>query len=179
MKKLFTTSFAALVTGLMSLSLHADYQYLYWTVDETHDTDQYQFSYATVKAGDSSYLSLYSPDSSSAYGTKLYNSSTPGDGLVTDAGYAGLGEGIDYSGSTFLFELWMENASGGDALVAWKSVGYSALAGNVFANTQSGSGSTPYVVSNLVPEPTSGMLFLLGIAGLALRRRRGYKEVNL
>ena len=173
MKKLFTISFMSLVTGLLSLSLHADYQYLYWMVDETHDTDQYQFTYATVKADDSSYLYLYDQDGKTG-SFKFYASDVVAGadtGLFTSAGYAGLGEG-SYVGSTFLFELWNQD----NEKVGWKSVSYSALAGNVFANTQSGSGSTPFVVSNVIPEPTSGMLLLIGIAGLALRRR---KQLNV
>ena len=167
-----------IIAALTSAALHADY--LYWMVNEVDDSEKYQFSYATVKTDDSSYLSLYSTDSSTSYGTKLYNSNMVSgqDGYVTGAGYAGLIEGTDYSGSTFLFELWAENYGGDDTLVAWKSVAYSSLSGNIFSNYVTGSGSSPYVVSNLVPEPTSGMLLLIGIAGLALRRRRGYKEVN-
>ena len=162
-----------IIVALTGAALHADYQYLYWMVDETHDTDQYQFTYATVKAGDSSYLYLY--DQSGNTGDyKFYASDVvtgANAGLSTSAGYAGLGDG-NYSDSTFLFELWNQY----DEKVGWKSVSYSALSGNIFANTQSGSGSTPYVVSNLVPEPTSGMLLLIGIAGLALRRR---KQLNV
>ena len=162
-----------IIAALSSAALHADYQYLYWMVDETKDTDQYQFTYATVKAGDSSYLYLY--DQSGNTGDyKFYASDviTGADtGLSTSAAYAGLGEG-NYTGSTFLFELWNQY----DEKVGWKSVGYSALSGNIFANTQSGSGSSPYVVSNVIPEPTSGMLLLIGIAGLALRRR---KQLNV
>ena len=161
-----------IIVALTGAALHADYQYLYWMVDETHDTDQYQFAYATVKTGDSSYLNLY--DQSGDTGSyKFYISdyATANTGLSTSAGYAGLGDG-NYSDSTFLFELWNQY----DEKVGWKSVGYSALAGNIFANTQSGSGSTPFVVSNVIPEPTSGMLLLIGIAGLALRRR---KQLNV
>ena len=181
MKKMITTGFMTLVTGLVSLALHAeDYKYLYWMVDETHDADKYEFTYATVKADDSSYLHLYN-QSGDTGADRFYISdyATADLGLATSAGFAGLGTD-SYIGSTFLFELWRENDDGDDdTLVAWKSVAYSALAGNIFANTQTDSGESPFVVSNVIPEPTSGMLLLIGIAGLAIRRRRGNKEVNL
>ena len=162
-----------IIAALTGAALHADYQYLYWMVDETQDTDQYQFTYATVRAGDSSYLNLYDQSGDTGdYKFYISNLATANTGLSTSAGYAGLGEGVDYDDATFFFELWNQY----DEKVGWKSVGYSALSGNIFANTQSGSGSSPYVVSNVIPEPTSGMLLLIGIAGLALRRR---KQLNV
>ena len=53
-----------------------------------------------------------------------------------------------------------------------------ALAGSFSNDGGSNPDSTPYMVANTpiptspVPEPTSGLLMLLGVAGLALRRRR-------
>ena len=47
---------------------------------------------------------------------------------------------------------------------------YSSMAAK-FTTSATFSASTPWV-STSVPEPTSGLLMLLGVAGLALRRRR-------
>ena len=51
-------------------------------------------------------------------------------------------------------------------------------AGTLAANFQNDGGSEGYLIANTpvpttpVPEPTSGLLMLLGVAGLALKRRR-------
>ena len=34
------------------------------------------------------------------------------------------------------------------------------------------TGESAFVVSQVIPEPTSGLLMLFGLAGLALRRRK-------
>ena len=168
MKKTILTIIAA----LMGVALYAtDFQYLYWMVDESADVDKYDFTYATVKTTDSSYFYLYN-QSGNTGNDKFYisNIATADSGLTTSAGYAGLGT-ADYTGSTFLFELWTQD----DVRVGWKSVAFASLADYVFANT-SQTGATPYVVKDVVPEPTSGVLLLLGFAGLALRRR---KQLNI
>ena len=56
------------------------------------------------------------------------------------------------------------------AMVSALDQAYSSLDGN-YSISGTFSASTPWASAS-VPEPTSGLLMLLGIAGLALRRRR-------
>ena len=145
--------------------------YLYWMVDVSENKD-YAFSYATIKvAGSDTYLSMYTENSTTASGTRLYGAADSGN-LTTDAGFTGVG---GYSGSTFLVELWASGtgADGSDTRVAWGSLAYSALSGYVYTEMGQG-GAKPYEVtaSQVVPEPTSGLLALLGLAALALRRKQ-------
>lgn len=48
---------------------------------------------------------------------------------------------------------------------------YSSMAAK-FTTSATFTASTPWVSTSAIPEPTSGLLMLLGVAGLALRRRR-------
>ena len=172
MKKIVPAGLAFVVSCLLSLTLHADFQYLYWMVDisdQAASNPEYAFSYATVSA-DGNVLTLYNNDQTSA-GTMfgVDGDNTPGytAGLVSAGGdpiYAG--DVSSYLGSTFLFELFNDDG----LKVAWKSVSASALS-DFIGGTMS-TISSPYVVSNVIPEPTSGLLLLLGMAGLALKRKR-------
>ena len=56
------------------------------------------------------------------------------------------------------------------AMVSDPNKAYSGMAGK-FTASGTFSASTPWQTAS-VPEPTSGLLMLLGVAGLALRRRR-------
>ena len=47
-----------------------------------------------------------------------------------------------------------------------------ALSDYFYQNAGSHGESSPFVVSAVVPEPTSGLLSLFGLAALALRRKR-------
>ena len=68
-----------------------------------------------------------------------------------------------------MVELYNES----DILVGWSNaVNFDEFSGHIFSGIQP-TGANPYVFNAIIPEPTSGMLFLLGIAGLALRRKRG------
>ena len=48
----------------------------------------------------------------------------------------------------------------------------SGMTDNLYAGTMVFSPTSNYTVASAVPEPTSGLLLLLGVAGMALRRRR-------
>ena len=140
---------------------------LYWMVDNpTYNDEAVEFDYATIKAvgqnSDASYLYLFNQggktDQIEAYTISDY---------TTGGIYSGL-----FDGSTvdnFLIELF--NAS--NDLVAWQNVKYSqASANGSIATTMAAGGANVYSISQVVPEPTSGLLLLLGFAGLALRRRK-------
>ena len=47
-----------------------------------------------------------------------------------------------------------------------------AMSGTALNSNTSGTGWHQYAAGSAIPEPTSGLLMLLGVAGLALRRRR-------
>lgn len=185
MKKL--TVLAALAFAAATAATAADTDsYLYWMVEldanvESSYSSYVQFNYATIKAKNadgttSDYLSLYGTDSSESLGTRLYASSTSGDDKMTTGGgtFAGVGDyGAD---SSFLVELWMDTGSADDASatrVAYASFAYSEALSHIY-DGMSQSGASPYVVSQVqaVPEPTGGLLTLLGVAVLALRRKR-------
>ena len=69
-------------------------------------------------------------------------------------------------GSTYKFYYTMEDASGNLFTSTTKSMKAQATS---TANVQFGSAGT---WTAAVPEPTSGLLMLLGMAGLALKRKR-------
>jgi len=154
------TKILAMAVALMACSLFAD-TYLYWMVDAPAGFD---FLYATVKQ-DNKTLSNQGY-SGGELGTMVANSNLEEGGetgLTTPNVYAyGIKDG--YVGSTFLFELFNESN---------ERVGYSAVTGSALGNSIGGtmSQTSLYKVTNVIPEPTSTLLMLLGFAGLALRRR--------
>ena len=149
--------------------------YLYWMVDVSGNSD-YSFSYATIKATDSSgstsdFLSLYGSGSTTSSGDKLASSTYPTAGTTTGSVFAGID---GHLGSTFLVELWADSTENADPTrVAWGKLSWSAVSGSVYSGMNQ-SGATAYTVtaSQVVPEPTSGLLALLGFAALALRRKQ-------
>lgn len=166
-KKFTTAAFVALA------ALAARSEYLYWMISQPDPTaENYTaFDYATVKIdGQSDYLSLGDPDDPSAnYGTEAVSGE---DGYSMDEGAYALISGYQElpAGTQFLFELWSDSSAD---RVGWASYTKGEIAGYV-VNSFNQMAGNPLAVTQprLVPEPTSGMLLLLGVAGLALRRRR-------
>lgn len=146
--------------------------YLYWMVSDTATYSdaagatlsgtKVNYDYAKISAdGGSTYLSLYGPG----------GGDLGVDTLDKDLdGYVGFSSSPAFS--SFLVELYTDYSS---ERVGWATIPYSTVMQNyAFRNITDPSQAQAklYTVTQAIPEPTSGLLLLLGMAGLALRRRR-------
>ena len=174
--KVFNFKFLFLAAGLILCAgaVRADY-WLNWRVDNSSPT---AFEYAKVAVDQGSGYTTYlmgrdfpydefPADSSPALGT-----SAGSDALLAANGITVVGTGIPEDSYQFRVELFK-----GDDLLAYSdSASWSFLTAASFAGTDITQGVGQEVwaptVFHAVPEPTSGMLFLLGLASLALRRKR-------
>ena len=149
---------------------------LYWMVESpteswtAPDTPVY-FTYATVSTVEGGRLHAYDSGGDTGAGALLALDRDGENNLGTMTGAAYFGS-FEYAPSlNFLVELW--NAEG--ERVGWQSYRASSIADSIWkddGNSVPSSGAAVLKVTDVVPEPTSGMLVLLGLAGLALRRRR-------
>ena len=181
-RKMFLAAVVAMATGL------AMADYMYWMVSEANFAGlsgvDANFAYATVRAGTgadvaenisagSGYYKMYTVDengqSSATDQYQFYSAeSNPNS---TDGGAAFFGS-FDSTVDSFLFELWTENGS----LVGYASRNREDILRFISSDSILGGSHpasySPFVLTSVVPEPTSGLLLLLGMAGLALRRRK-------
>ena len=160
MKKLMMMA----VTGLAVLAAKADYssvnQYLSWYVANS-DVD---FTYAVLKSTLNGGAAIYQWDMPGV--TQVYAND---DKRTTEWSPATLPGDTDYSSAKFYVQVYGD----ADKLVGSSAqIAYGDLLGSIYLDMLEPTGTYGFAVSKPVPEPTSGMLFLLGLAGLALRRKR-------
>lgn len=164
MKKLL---FLAALTAVFSAS--AEDMWLRWMIDEGATIDEGTIPttvYAKVKNGDTDeYLSLYtSPDNASGYGNKIYTVDMT-DSMPTFAGFTGTAP------ASFVIELY-NDANCAEGSWVGQSVGFTYSQANLTTGGMTKASPASAISFTAAPEPTSGMLLLIGVAGLALRRRK-------
>ena len=148
--------------------------FLYWMVDSGQQSYDYARIYA--KEGDSTtYLNIYDGGFDYAYedagsGISSVSLETVNDARANGQGFYAALAGINPSDATFIIELYNDS----NQFLSQTSMSGSELAAYVY----SGGTSAPRAVgpwassSYAIPEPSSGMLMLVGFAMLGLRRRR-------
>ena len=161
-----------LISGALMAS--ADDSYLYWMIGDTDPYKSTDYNKVRVVEVDGSgniidYLNLYGPSGDDLSTTTVSSSdinTLKSDGLAL---YAKLSSGTPYS--SFFIELLNDNK-----LVAQsETLSYSAAVADYYITTGNSMG-VPTVMwaasSFAIPEPNSGLLLLVGMAALGLRRRK-------
>jgi len=171
MKKIF-----AILTLMVAFAVNADY--LYWMVGTPDPASRPNFGGTDVTFTDWTYAKLVLSENASqdnSYSTEnaiaVMTSGTAAFLKEMDAyAYADIGNAGAYSGKTFLIELYASDES----YLGFASAAASNLSSYIFemGGMSATVGAGWMATSFHVPEPTSGMLFLLGGMLLGLRRRR-------
>ena len=174
MKKLIVSALMALSCGVL-FATDTD-MYLYWMIDSAPT-----FTDKDGKSIDPVDLSGYKARVATTDGSYLNLYYEAGGAMVAE-GNAGLAvsdvKNLDtlaaiggFESSTFFVELF--NASTGAVDYESNHMLYSDLSGYISSmkGTAQPADTYGFKTFTAVPEPTSGLLLLLGVAGLALRRK--------
>ena len=151
----------AAMAAIAAITASADY--MYWMVGEDVDSE---YDWTTAK------LTQSNAEPSTTIGT-LSKSNAESLRAMDAYAFSSLqGDASTYNVATYFIELY-----NGDTFLAKSELGTgSSLASFIFGdNTMSpiaGSGLMPAANTYNVPEPTSGLLFLVGGMLLGLKRRR-------
>lgn len=164
MKKVFFLT--ALLGSVVAL---AEDSYLYWMVDSATASSMANADYAKIRdANGSGYLNIYNEgfgslaQAQAVSGSEIKDAADWGEGF-----YAGIPTGTTLP-TDFIVELYNE---GGTFL------GQSVMSGIAASALYNGGMAVPVATASsfssfAIPEPSSGLLMLVGCAMLGLRRRK-------
>lgn len=151
------------------LGLVASADTLYWQVDTSADN-----AYAPIKNQTFSYAKLYATDGTTT--TELASVAAEADGKTMKPTLTDLGV---YGSNTYSFYVELLNYADGVSTSVYTqpyASTYNELVSAGYVSTQAMATPEGFALGGFngaaVPEPTSGVLLLIGGAMLALRRRR-------
>lgn len=149
----------AVVASMLSLKAAAE-EYLLWMIDQS----PVEFAVVQIKTDADDCLTLMSVDNPSVRGEYA---SADKSGHSTDGMY--FADVSQYAGNKFLLELLSEDGLAGTS----ESVSYDELLGGGYIKSAVTDQTTPFVSWQITaaPEPTSGLLVLLGFALIGLKRK--------
>ena len=172
------------IIAFLAVALTARAECLYWMADTLEREPDVPFWFAMIAvSGDGvvegTYLNMANSDPTSPMVlNSVAAAATTDEGLMdlgteTIATYADLGE---YSGSaySFMVEFYVLDGDNDVKMVAQSAlVNYSDLSRFIYSDIPQSGVLEAYRFTAVIPEPTGGMLFLVGLGVLALRRKRG------
>ena len=149
--------FAIAAVLMMACGIRAE-SYLYWMLEDS----PVQFAYAKLLAEGADgktigYLTM---------GNTSLDAVASVDLTSVNPIYSMLPSGSDLTQLSFIVELY-----GTDQTVVGMSASYSALQEFIYSD-MSTTGITPYHFTAAIPEPSGGLLVLIGFGLMALRRKR-------
>ena len=175
MKKLI----AMLVVAMVGMSAFAEYTYLYWAVSPLQNEfwqRRFDAAYVGVVDGDGNFITK---DDGTHLWLDIYDAQNNGPyaGMPSDpeTGYTSLpafADVTDYASSPygFIIEAYLEGE------LAWTSgvTGYDQLLANdhIWKGDPSSMAGDILPWSAQIPEPSSALMLLLGLASLALKRKK-------
>lgn len=170
----FGTTLLSSALLLVGLSLKGEV--LYWMVDD-QTANEFPYAYASVSSSSGGYLPYVDDEGQTWSGVYEFEPASFTDGGV----YVDV-DGLETANPTFRVELF--NSAGqpiahGDALeyAYLRETGRIAASRIIEVGEQQGPWTGvadeggKFTAAGTVPEPTSGLLMLMGLAGLMLRRR--------
>lgn len=163
--------FLTMLFAAAALSAFADVEALYWQVTPESNVNDVEFTAAALGATDGSITTYFKDSTGNAWQGALAG------GKSTEMATALLGDGTtDYTGWSFFIELQNYDDANNQWYTSGRSdnIAYNDIKSRIFSTANPIAPGMISVVSPdvHVPEPTSGLLMLLGGALLALRRRR-------
>ena len=181
MKTVLRVFSALALLSLSAVTGFGDDNYLYWMVTTEADSNPYSvaFTYARIRAVDvsqpvptptGSFLANGYFDSAASWGADVFAdgvSETKLTGTTISPIFADLGE---FASTAYGFVLELCNDS--DEVIKSSSIyNYADLAAYITSSKDPDYRPEKFSSWQVVPEPTSGLLVLLGLAGLTLRRK--------
>lgn len=153
------------ICALVAVPAFGDVEALYWQVDSASNPENIPFTYAAMVGTDGTSNTYLEDSAGSVFQRSI------GSGTTTEQISSLLDPNVDYTSWSFFIELW--NYDNGNWTLAGTTTSetYTKLKTDGAIRSSMSMSTALFTPTASVPEPTSGLLLVIGGALLALRRR--------